>query len=505
MFKVDRQESAVSLVSDRHFVVATRDTGYRTAAAAVAELVDNALQAGATAVRVLVTEAEEAGLRIAVLDNGCGMDSAVLRTALQFGGTTRFNDRSGPGRYGMGLPNSSVSHARRVEVYSWRGPGQVISTHLDVDEVSAGRVRGIPPPRAEGLPKWARPLAGPTGTLIIWSRCDRLEGRRVSTVARHLHRPLGRMFRYFLWRGIALTINGDAVRPVDPLFLDKGATLAGGEPYGEPFVYHMRCPGDPGRTAKITVRFVELPVSRWHDLPVEDKRQHGIVKGAGVSVVRAGREVAYGWHFMGRKRKENYDDWWRCEVSFDPALDEYFGLTHSKQGISLTPQIEAVLVPDIEVVAHKLNMRVRAAFAAARARAGRTTAERASARDSQLPPLHRDAARPPAHAEPGATARCAGGYRYRLRAEVLPGRSFYSCEVAGREIVVTVNREHPFFDKLYRPLLESGARVLARRLECLMLALARSEIDAPHRVQQYWYRRKRLKWSDALAAFLEGS
>jgi hypothetical protein len=46
------------------------------------------------------------------------------------------------------------------------------------------------------------------------------------------------------------------------------------------------------------------------------------------------REIDKGWYFMGKKRQENYDDWWRCEVRFPPAIDELFGVTHSKQGIS---------------------------------------------------------------------------------------------------------------------------------------------------------------------------
>ena len=37
--------------------------------------------------------------------------------------------------------------------------------------------------------------------------------------------------------------------------------------------------------------------------------------------------------FMGGKRKENYDDWWRWEIRFEPELDEEFGVTHTKQGI----------------------------------------------------------------------------------------------------------------------------------------------------------------------------
>ena len=83
----------------------------------------------------------------------------------------------------------------------------------------------------------------------------------------------------------------------------------------------------------MTVTFSELPVHEWHDLPNEEKRQLGIVNGAGVSVVRAGREIDYGWFFLDGKRRENYDDWWRAEIRFDAVLDEAFGITHTKQQI----------------------------------------------------------------------------------------------------------------------------------------------------------------------------
>jgi hypothetical protein len=41
---------SLSLVADANFVVATRDTGYKSSAYAVAELIDNAIQAGAPAI-----------------------------------------------------------------------------------------------------------------------------------------------------------------------------------------------------------------------------------------------------------------------------------------------------------------------------------------------------------------------------------------------------------------------------------------------------------------------
>src|SRR5690348_12867537 len=111
------------LVADHQFILATRDTGYRSLANALAELIDNAVQAQASWVRVFVRDApgdSQSDVAIAVLDNGYGMDRDKLWTALQFGGTERFGDRRGLGRFGMGLPNSSVSQSRRVEVYSWR-------------------------------------------------------------------------------------------------------------------------------------------------------------------------------------------------------------------------------------------------------------------------------------------------------------------------------------------------------------------------------------------------
>ena len=103
-----------SIVAVDRFIQATRDSGYKSTSSAVAELVDNAIQADATRIRITVCHAtggETGAVELLVEDNGTGMDPFTLRTALRFGGTTRFNDRTGLGRYGMGLPNPD---------YSWR-------------------------------------------------------------------------------------------------------------------------------------------------------------------------------------------------------------------------------------------------------------------------------------------------------------------------------------------------------------------------------------------------
>ena len=87
---------AKSIVLERTFILATRDTGYKSTAAAVAELVDNALQARARHIDIIMHDDEADGLALCVVDDGTGMSGWTLRTALCFGGSTRFDGRIQP-------------------------------------------------------------------------------------------------------------------------------------------------------------------------------------------------------------------------------------------------------------------------------------------------------------------------------------------------------------------------------------------------------------------------
>src|SRR5262249_33699645 len=161
----------------------------------------------------------------------------------------------------------------------------------------------------------------------VWSKCDRISGRRLDALRERLSIALGRAFRHFIWDGVEIRIEDMAITPIDPLlcrYQDKSRGSA--SEVGRPLTYEVVSPRNPDQSGNIVVRFSLLPVADWSELNVDEKRRLGISKGAGISIVRAGREIAYGWHFMGQKRKENYDDWWRCEVRFEPELDELFGV-----------------------------------------------------------------------------------------------------------------------------------------------------------------------------------
>ena len=143
-----------SIISLREFIQATRDSGYKGTASAISELVDNSLQAGAKRIDVFIEVTGDATypLSIAVRDDGSGMAALALRQSLRFGGSTRFDNRAGLGRYGMGLPNASLSQARCVTVFSWQSAStngrRPYLLHLPGPRQDFGRRNARGPPSA---------------------------------------------------------------------------------------------------------------------------------------------------------------------------------------------------------------------------------------------------------------------------------------------------------------------------------------------------------------------
>jgi Histidine kinase-, DNA gyrase B-, and HSP90-like ATPase len=522
-------DSDCSIIALDKFIQATRDSGYKGTTSAMSELVDNSIQAGAKRIAITLTadgaSERENAIQVAVVDNGCGMDPFTLRQALRFGGSTRFGDRSGLGRYGMGLPNASLSQARRVSVYTWQAavtpakgkrspsrtglkPDRVFMSYLDVDEIVRGEMKEVPRPSLIKEPPAA--CAGNSGTLVLWSLCDRLDNRRISTLARKLETELARRFRHFLWSGLRITINGDAIKPFDPLYLNQAASISGATLFGEELRYEVHQDSDgKGPTAWVRVRFSELPVHEWHKRSNDEKRRIGVSKGAGVSIIRGGREVDYGWFFMGSKHRENYDDWWRCEIQFDPALDEAFGIAHTKQQVRPQSYLIDALTPDLEATARALNNRARKAHLAVKAGDRFSEAERvARERDHLLKPLpavpgSKEKSLMRALEKKHAELRGAKPSKYTIIEATAKDTSFFSFAHDGKKFALLLNPEHPFFREIYKPLAEGDSprdQQMRAKVELLLMAAARSEASWTKRYPEL--ARFRLDWSNTLAAYL---
>lgn len=354
-------EPNFDVVPTRLAVKAMRDSGYKNAAYAIAELVDNAVQAGARCVEVLCKEEDELVKarsrrrvqQIAVVDDGCGMNAETLRKALQFGNGERLNDRSGIGRFGMGLPNSSISQARRVDVWSWQaGQATALHSYLDLDDIESGEMRDIPVPVAAKIPpEWLRVSATAkttkSGTLVLWSKLDKCDWKTAQAIFRNSDYAIGRIYRYFLsdgqgrirmasfFEGQRDTAFDEDVRPNDPLYLMAGTSTpapwdseAMFEAYGEPYTASCTL---GGKSHKITVRIsvAKRDARSGHNAGGLPHGKHAR-DNIGVSVVRARRELELqtGW-CIGSDTRERF---WGIEVDFPPALDEIFGVPNNKQG-----------------------------------------------------------------------------------------------------------------------------------------------------------------------------
>ena len=343
-------------------ITAMRSSGYRDSAHALAELIDNAIQAGqelgtTTQVELIcVDELPPQGARrrisrIAVYDNAAGMSPKALRKALQFGNGSRLDPRNqkGIGKFGMGLPNSSISQCKRVDVWSWQD-GNVFHTFLDIDAIQAGTMVEVPSPAARVIPdEWLKLVAGeiaPHGTLVVWSKVDRISWKQSSTLLRHTEFIAGRVYRKFIdkktvrIRLAAYSLDGSAysptweslVRPNDPLYLMTGTSapapfdqVAAFEQFGEPVNLSV---GYNGNDYLVKIRASMAKIQTRQESGNKGFGQHA-KRNQGISVVRADRELE-----LNRTFENSYDPrerWWGIEVEFGPALDDVFGVTNNKQ------------------------------------------------------------------------------------------------------------------------------------------------------------------------------
>ena len=352
---------------------AMRDSGYKNTAYALAELIDNSVQAEASTVlviaiekRQLVSQRELQRLyKIGVMDNGTGMDAKTLRMALQFGNGTRLDNREGIGRFGMGLPNSSISQASRVDVWTWQnGPDNAIRTFIDLNMINKGEMNEVPNPELDPLPQEWRAFSdyiGNSGTLVVWSDLcmERLTWKRAKPTFEHTEWLVGRIHRYFIMDNSVeihlISRDGDSgeklidrrVSPNDPLYLNVSPTVPA--PFNEIPMFKEAISDQyeieyENKKYNVDVLFsvaTQETVLQANG-PDRGKTLYGkhAQKNMGLSVLRANREIMLdpGWCHGYDPR----DRWWGAQVNFPPALDELFGVTNNKQNATHFSELSSV-------------------------------------------------------------------------------------------------------------------------------------------------------------------
>lgn len=374
-----------------------RNTGYRSIYNAIAELVDNSAEEDTAAKNIFIIGTEGAVngknriVEYAVLDDGKGMNDDILSKCLQIGFSTR-RERTGFGRFGVGLPQASYYASPRVEVYSWtNGIENAKCVYIDLDLVSTSQQSKICGPFSSTIPdRYSAFINFRTndknydfsqhGTLVVWPKSDKIEPQRWSTCRRNLEEDLGRKYRWLLndekIEISTVEINDygtfQHILPNDPLFLMKKSqycvkeTMSDSDAYCqkydeatgytealfEPFcdadnpsgvvekeVYYYDKNGER-KTSIVTIRFSivkEKYYSKNYISRDPGSLPYGKIakRNMGISIVRQGREIDFGKFDYFDDNNQPFHRWWGCEISFTSELDEAFGISNNKQQVSL--------------------------------------------------------------------------------------------------------------------------------------------------------------------------
>ena len=210
--QLDDESYEYPLFSGKQAVLSQRRSGYRTSAKAAREIIDNAFEAGAKNIWIAIDRPESGSLTkhqrknsvaaIAFIDDGPGMTPKMARYSLTWGGGTHHEDPVKIGRFGFGLPNSSINQTKRVEVYSRTDPEEPWSCAvLDITTLPEHGLVSVPPPEESELPGFVqdylrrKKIELTTGTVVVWVKPDRLTYAQASSLKEHFLDDFGTTYR----------------------------------------------------------------------------------------------------------------------------------------------------------------------------------------------------------------------------------------------------------------------------------------------------------------------
>lgn len=304
-----------------------RSVGY-SLEAAIADVIDNSITAGA---HHIVIDADVVdGKYIAILDDGHGMTSVVAREALRLAGSVGDREDSDLGRFGLGLKTASLSQARCLTVITKRAD-TVTALRWDIDFVrESGQWLLIVLDETDlsDLPLWTQFDAQSAGTLVLWNELDLLLGDAASPgtfLAERLsgvRSNLALVFHRFLAdrrNRLNVTINGIALRPIDPFLSDSPRT--------------QRTAPETIQIGGAEVRVEGFTLPHPSDLTSEQRQRldlgEGMREAQGFYVYRNRRLISHG-HWYGLARMSELSKQTRVQVDVPTSLDSLWQLDIKK-------------------------------------------------------------------------------------------------------------------------------------------------------------------------------
>ena len=189
---------------------------------AYGEILDNSEQANSKNIRIeffYSAEKKKQKLNYVVFgDDGDGMSPEILEQCLSSGFSSRYDDREGIGRFGVGMTKAFMNQCTKCEIYSKEKNKEWYFTFADISENNPDK-NTIPVPIKKDPPKdLIKFTSKDKGTLVIWSDHDKLDDDIIDVIE-DFEIWVGRTYRKFIDRGLNIYINGNKVKTIDPSFL----------------------------------------------------------------------------------------------------------------------------------------------------------------------------------------------------------------------------------------------------------------------------------------------
>jgi len=360
----------VNLPDADRLITGLRDTGYEFTTAA-ADIVDNSIAANATTVSIDLELMSDGRKFVYFADDGDGMNDVQLFKAMRYGAEQRENLAS-LGKFGLGLKTASSSICKKFTVISRQSAlDELAKLAWDLDHVSKINEwemlkETVTDEEAEKFDE----LIGGKGTLVIWSKCDRLLGKifqdpggtqekaAMTRLNNKLKKHVGLVYHRFLdfddsrIHNVAIYVNGEKVVPWNPFFPQRSEQVL----VAEQQEIEIELP-DGGDT-KAKVKAWILPHQKDCNAEEKELAQHSN-KAQGFYIFREGRLIDSGGWAGIWGAPEPHMSLLRIEFDFDHSLDEAFHVDVKKSSIRFDPGLEEYLLELLNPVRREAERRYR--------------------------------------------------------------------------------------------------------------------------------------------------
>ncbi|MCY7714215.1 ATP-binding protein [Bacillus altitudinis] len=333
-------------------IQALRSIGYN-ASTAIADLVDNSLDAKASTIKVNFTYNDTDGM-ITINDNGLGMTEYMLQIAMSIGSKDPREHRRANelGRFGMGLKTASFSLGKRLSVLT-KKDGIYFERCWDLDHVSECNEWQLFTKIPEEIKLQLDDIKEENGTIVCIDKLDRFMGvgrkrklketsfyNKVSRINRHLEFVFHSILEK---KEVSLFINGKEIDPWDPFMRSHPNTLE-----GEMQILKIN-------DNRIKVQYFILPHASH--LTESEYKKAGGYKGwrdhQGLYIYRENRLLYFG-DWMGLFPKDAASQLARVRIDLPNSADSDWQVDIKKSGINL-PEDAKRRLETISSIARKVS------------------------------------------------------------------------------------------------------------------------------------------------------